>query len=1109
MAEFKQVYKSLNKAQRRAVDTIDGPVLVVAGPGTGKTQLLSARVAHILESTDTLPQNILCMTFTENGALNIRERLTSFIGQAAYDVNISTYHAFGSNIINRFSEYFSDLRLESPVDTLGRHQIIDGIVSGLNYNDPLKQSRHHLGDLISTISDAKRALLTPKIIIEMSDENEAYLASASQEISQIFAGISKMPSKYSAAEGYFTKIRAVIQAHAPKNPANKTFGSLASLTLQDLDQALDEAASSNSTKPLTAWKNKWLIKDPTDQFILAGKLENKRLRSLASVLESYQKELAKRGLYDFDDMILASIKAIEQNDELRFSLQEQYLYIMLDEYQDTNAAQARLIDLLTNNPTSEGRPNVMAVGDDDQAIYAFQGAQFSNMLDFYKSYRDVAIINLHENYRSAPEILTAASLIAGQIKERLFDSFDDLTKDLTAANSSLPKPNIERRDFQSNVAEYAYVAKHVAEQIENGVEPRQIAVLAPRHVQLEGLVRHLQSYNLPVRYDKRENILDSQIVAELVAMANLAVSLSQADFEAADSLWPQILSFEFWNIPTVQIWQTAFSIGKGETDQTNWTESLLGSADEHLRSVALFFVTLAGQTSTERLEIILDYLIGTNPLILNDESITQFESPLKDYYLNLGGSWLHDMLSNLTVLRTKLRDYQATEDRVLKLENLLELITAYQAADEPMLNTSPYNQSGNSIQLMTVYKAKGLEFDQVYLLSVNNETWNGGGSSNKLTLPANVMPIRHSGASEDERLRLLFVALTRAKTGLTLTNSLSNYSGKATSRLKFLDEQPAEGDKFVVGILEPPFNLVKYDDFNAPDLEILQTDWRARHLRLDETPLSTLLEDRIKNYQLSPTHLNTFCDLIYGGPDKFFINTILRFPSAPSVSGEFGNAIHESLQWFQNQLNLNGSMPNIDSLISYFSGRMRHRKLTENETKLLLERGSFALTAFIEKRGQSFVPGSLAEKNFKNEGVFVDEAHLSGKIDRLDIDTKAKTITVIDYKTGPSFTKWKSDAKLHKYLRQLYCYKLLIEGSHSYKGYKVTSGRLEFIEPDSSGVVNYLSLDFADDELAKTKQLLITMWQHVQTLNMPDVSQYNATIVGIRQLEDDLINNKI
>src|SRR5690348_1414540 len=110
MDGFQEAYRSLNTAQREAVDTLEGPLMVIAGPGTGKTQLLSARVANILQKTDTPARNILCLTFTENGATNMRERLTRFIGQAAYDVNIGTYHSFGREIINRFPEYFTETR---------------------------------------------------------------------------------------------------------------------------------------------------------------------------------------------------------------------------------------------------------------------------------------------------------------------------------------------------------------------------------------------------------------------------------------------------------------------------------------------------------------------------------------------------------------------------------------------------------------------------------------------------------------------------------------------------------------------------------------------------------------------------------------------------------------------------------------------------------------------------------------------------------------------------------------------------------------------------------------------------------------------------------------
>ena len=123
MSSYAETLAGLNAAQKQAVETTQGPVLVIAGPGTGKTQLLSVRVAHILQTTDALPQNILCLTFTESGAANMRERLTRFIGQDAYRVTISTYHAFGGNLIGRFPEAFAETRLQTPADDLTRRQI--------------------------------------------------------------------------------------------------------------------------------------------------------------------------------------------------------------------------------------------------------------------------------------------------------------------------------------------------------------------------------------------------------------------------------------------------------------------------------------------------------------------------------------------------------------------------------------------------------------------------------------------------------------------------------------------------------------------------------------------------------------------------------------------------------------------------------------------------------------------------------------------------------------------------------------------------------------------------------------------------------------------------
>lgn len=174
-----------------------------------------------------------------------------------------------------------------------------------------------------------------------------------------------------------------------------------------------------------------------------------------------------------------------------------------------------------------------------------------------------------------------------------------------------------------------------------------------------------------------------------------------------------------------------------------------------------------------------------------------------------------------------------------------------------------------------------------------------------------------------------------------------------------------------------------------------------------------------------------------------------------------------------------------------------------------IERGNIALKVYLTNRQSMFSTKATTETSFKNENVFVGKAHLAGKVDRLEIDSKHKTITVVDYKTGKSYQRWQSDPKLHSYRRQLYCYKILVEKSRSYVGYTVTGGRLEFIEPDKNHQINSLDLEFNQGELTHNTELLKVVWQHVKDLQFPDVSLYNPTLSDIRQFEQDLIEGKI
>jgi len=1106
MGSFEDAYRQLNAAQKQAVDAIDGPVLVVAGPGTGKTQLLSARVAQILKQTDTLPQNILCLTFTESGAQNMRDRLTRFIGPDAYDVQIGTYHAFGGELIRRYPEYFTGLRLENPVDELGKRQILSDIVDNLSYSNPLKQTRHHLGDLMGTVSEIKRGLLTTEKLKAIAEANLATISVVSPRIGDILGKIARLPSKLSASEPLFSAIKAVVDTTPTPKQATAPFESLGELASRELDAALAEAAGIGKSTPLTKWKNDWLTKDADNRFVLAGELEARRMLAMAEVLEAYQAALTAQGLYDFDDMILQAIDVLERTPELKYSLQERYQYLLLDEFQDTNAAQLRLVALLTDNPANEGRPNVLAVGDDDQAIYAFQGAQYSNMRDFAELYRGVMVVNLSENYRSPAAIVETARRVSEQITERLEQQFPELNKTLVAVKDS--QPVIERREFLSDIAQHAWIAKRIHQLIADKVPADEIAILAPKHRFLEPLVPYLRELEVPVRYEKRENILEAPVVRQLITMAKLVLALERRDDAAANALWPTVLSYDFWNLPTADIWKLSW---QAADTRVAWSRLLLDH--DAFREPALLFLTLADQAATETLETMLDRLIGNDVVNVDLAAGTLVRSPLRDFYLaheDITSDLLYSTLTELTVLRAKLREHQSGRNQTLSLADLLSFVAAYEAADERMVNTSPYADAAESVQLLTVFKAKGLEFRHVFLVACQDEVWGSTsrGQSNKLTLPANLAPIRHAGSTDDERLRLLFVAITRAKQGLYLTSYRRTYAGQATRRLKYFVEIEQPDGSFEIEIVPEPYRRIRSDDTQPPALTELERNWQQRHL-LPNHELKQILCDRLKYYQLSPTHLTTFLDLEHAGPQSFYLHTLLRFPAAPSANGVFGTAIHESLEWLQLRLNQTKQLPALAKVQTYFEERLERQRLSAAQTALEIERGRAALEAYLKQRATSFKPGDFAEHNFRNEGVFVDDMHLGGKIDKLEIDQAARTITVVDYKTGRASNRWANEAKLRRYRLQLYCYKLLIEGSHSFANYTVDAGRIEFIEPDAAGRVQTLDLKFTADELATTKRLLRAFWQHVQNLDIPDTSSYPGTLSGMTKFEADLLDGTI
>jgi DNA helicase II / ATP-dependent DNA helicase PcrA len=792
--DFDTRYATLNANQRQAVDYIHGSLLVIAGPGTGKTELLSMRTAQILRQTDTLPDSILCLTFTESGAANMRQRLRQIIGEDAYKIAIHTFHSFGTEIINQHRQYFFHGADSQPADELTQHQIVTGILEGLDWRNPLSAKNNgefvYTSELIRVISEFKQSGLTPAELRLVVADNQRVIADIASDIQQVFASkISKKTIELFAplaekiaeriGEGDITEPSENTTSSAPNNtaitaqiPTNlpSSITPYAHVLALSIAHAAQEAIDTNSTKPLTAWKNKWCEKNAAGEFVLKDFTASEKLSAAIDVYEAYGNVLAERSLFDYDDMILSVIQACEAHPELRANLQEQYQFIMVDEFQDTNLAQLRLLFDLTGD---EDNPNIMAVGDDDQAIFSFQGADVGNIQRFRQHYHDPKIIVLTDNYRSAAGILTAARGVITQGTDRLENTIDGLSKQLTA-HASGSSARVEIQEFASVSEERAGVARQIAELIKRGENPAHITVIARHHKELIELLPYLYRQNLAVNYERHDDILEQDIIQALDKLARVVMAIHQNNLDAANSLLPEVIAHPTFGFSALDIWQLSLHAYK---NRQLWLESMLASST--FRPFSEWLLERAKDVPNLPLEEQLDKLLGLEI----DAGIAPIDSSLRaGRQRTLGLQSLYGVdqsnsssacsdksslpptnedtramvavrsaeesssptslathyfspealaqnpdaylttLESLRTLRQKLRD-RAT-DATPTLANFLEFIDLHRSTKTRLTHIRPQASAlGGAINLMTAHKSKGLEFPHIFVIGAIDSAW--------------------------------------------------------------------------------------------------------------------------------------------------------------------------------------------------------------------------------------------------------------------------------------------------------------------------------------------------------------------------------------------------
>ena len=567
----------------------------------------------------------------------------------------------------------------------------------------------------------------------------------------------------------------------------------------------------------------------------------------------------------------------------------------------------------------------------------------------------------------------------------------------------------------------------------------------------------------------------------------------------------KLLAHPAWGLTQTELWSLSLESYKA---RQLWIETMLANEGK-LADIAEWLVYCAHLSLHEPLEYVIDHLTGTETAQLPESSETESEdfenspghesfiSPLRDYFfssnrLDSDPSSYVAYLDALASIRRKIRDYRP-EGRLL-LRELVHFLEQYRELGLTVQASGRVAANGQPVELLTAHRSKGLEFDTVFVVGLADSVW-GETARNRgklISYPHN-LPIGISGDSSDEHIRLLFVALTRGKNNLYLSAHNLSPSGKALLPVGYLSHV----DVADVAV-------------TAPSIEAEQTAWHAGLTRPQGHDLQELLRDTLATYRLSATHLCNFLDITRGGPELFLLQNLLRFPQAMSPSAAFGSAIHTTLQRAHAHLAATGKKRPVEDLLGDFETALGEYQIASDQYDHFAKKGTDVLTHFLAARYDSFSPNQLVEQRFAADLVLDDTVRLSGAIDLMEVDHDSKTIVVTDYKTGKTAQSWQGrtdyeKVKLYHYRQQLLFYKLLIENSREYSGYKVTKGIIEFVEADSRGTINRIELDYDTAELEEFRALVSSVWTQIQTSKFSIDGEFDASLGGIKAFEQSLI----
>jgi DNA helicase-2/ATP-dependent DNA helicase PcrA len=1001
---FETIYENLNAQQKLAVDTIEGPVMVIAGPGTGKTQILGARIGKILLETDTAPENILCLTYTDAGAIAMRKRLVGFIGASAYKVNIATFHSFCNDIIQDNLYLFEKSSLD-PISELEKIELLKKLIDQFDKNNPLKRYR---GDVYYEMNNLSRLFSAMK----KEGWTSTYL------VEQIDRYIKEIPTR---DEFVYKKKYKQFEAGA-------------------LKQGLVDAALEKMEK----------------------------LKAAILAFDAYQALMKSHSRYDFDDMINWVIIAFKENKNLLAQYQEKYLYILVDEYQDTSGTQNELVQLLVNY---WDQPNLFVVGDDDQSIFRFQGANVENMLHYQKQYHEtITTIVLENNYRSTQPILNASTLLINNNQERLINKMEGLSKNLIAA---LPEnknieilPSIE--SYNDPQEEMIGIAEKINQLILAGTQPKDIAVLYKENKYGEEIAHFLQQKNIPLFSKRSANLFDQVLIQQIIRILDyLACEWDQPN-EGANILF-EILHFSWWKISPITIAtltveanqlkyaHTENTFRKVLIDKTKEIQTALFSEGGMIEVAKAMQVLedLMSQVANVTLVNLIEQILQKTGIIQN-----VLTGPNKNHELNLVSTFF-DFIKEET-----------HRHPTLDLKNLVDMLKLMRKEDIRLpLPITTGSDAG--VNLLTTHGSKGLEFQYVFLAGTNAQYWEKKRKtvSAGYTLPDTVLSSLENADDKEELRRLFYVAITRAKQFLTISYSLYKADGKE-----------AEPSQFIIEVLEGKEASIQKIEI-AQDIK---TSYKLLRLQTAPMPEIQQLEDdfinpKLEKFSMNVTALNNYLKC----PLHFYYNSLIRVPAGKSEATTFGSAIHDALNKLFKKMQeaVNNSFPDTQTLIQDFNYYMnRHREaFTQQQFDDKTELGKTVLIKYYDRYINEW--NKVVSTEFRINNVVVKEIPLKGTIDKIEFN--GKQVVVVDYKTGNienAREKLKGPNEKNPeggdYWRQAVFYKILL--NHHPKNWEVTTAEFDFIEPNKKKEFEKITVPITDADITTVSQQIQLVWSKIQ-----------------------------